>query len=210
MKIHSNFKDYYDIGLKYLIDDEPVFIRNEIRVKLESGAYIHKLNNVPLHFGMIFFCGEYHPFARMNNSIHHTEFDTFYSTSQFTSKHLIKTTQVLDSLFNPDFHMMWRKSDDNTYNTLKRQLDSFRENHPIAVLEYSIRTCIEMTNCNLKQFEFQKIIDPFTAIHKLNTFLCNQARPENPVVNISDKDLAKSKGYDKFSFRKDKTKRNSK
>lgn len=59
-------------------------------------------------------------------------------------------------------------------------------------------------NVCLQDFQFQKIVDPFTAFQEIsmffNTTLTNLKTPVMPVGD--DKTLAESKGFDKWSFRK--------
>ena len=60
------------------------------------------------------------------------------------------------------------------------------------------------TNICLKDFGFQKMVDPFTAFQEISMFfnstLTNLKTPVMPVGD--DKVLAASKGFDKWSFRK--------
>lgn len=60
----------------------------------------------------------------------------------------------------------------------------------------------------LEEIEFYRLIDPYTAFQELYQFVggvLNQ--PERETVDVSDKQLAEAKGFDKWSFRKLPTKR---
>jgi hypothetical protein len=60
----------------------------------------------------------------------------------------------------------------------------------------------------LEKVGFQKIIDPYTAYQELSMFFGSVfANDEDNMVNISDNDKARSKGFDKWSFKKLPTKR---
>lgn len=62
-------------------------------------------------------------------------------------------------------------------------------------------------NCNLDQFEFYKVFNPYQAYQEISMFLGGLAVPLNNIPHIDDKIMAEAKGFDKFSFRKDKTKK---
>jgi len=59
-------------------------------------------------------------------------------------------------------------------------------------------------NASLREFEFMRIKDPYTAYQELSMYLGNMAFPNKPIPKIDDKTMAEIKGFDKFSFRKDK------
>jgi hypothetical protein len=57
-------------------------------------------------------------------------------------------------------------------------------------------------NPNLRDFNFVKLIDPYTAYQEINMFLGSiMTRPEKPMLTISDKDKIQQHGFDKFSFK---------
>ena len=49
-----------------------------------------------------------------------------------------------------------------------------------------------------------RIKDPYTAYQELSMYLGNMAFPNKPIPTISDEVMAEIKGFNKFSFRKDK------
>lgn len=61
-----------------------------------------------------------------------------------------------------------------------------------------------VANEQLSQYNFQSVIDPYTAFQELYMWHCNKANPEKPIPHISDKIMAEAKGFDKWSFRKEK------
>jgi len=81
----------------------------------------------------------------------------------------------------------------------------FTENKcPIFVVKGNSQLVI---NTSLKQYEFYKKFDSYTAFQELQMFLGNQANPEKPIPHVSDRDLMEGKGFDyKWSFRKEKEK----
>lgn len=54
----------------------------------------------------------------------------------------------------------------------------------------------------LKDLEFFRVIDTFTAYQELQMYLGAMAQPNRPIPAISDKDMVAIKGFDKWSFRK--------
>jgi hypothetical protein len=49
-----------------------------------------------------------------------------------------------------------------------------------------------------------KLFEPYQAYQEISMFVNNLAIPEKPIPKMSDEDMASIKGFDKFSFRKDK------
>lgn len=62
----------------------------------------------------------------------------------------------------------------------------------------------------LKNYDFFKVKDVYTAYQDISMFMAGLANPQKPIPEISDKDMLVAKGYDSFSFKKPKgTKRNT-
>jgi hypothetical protein len=51
--------------------------------------------------------------------------------------------------------------------------------------------------------EFYRVFDPYQAYQEVAMWLSNQAVPIKPIPEMSDEIKAESKGFNKFSFRKD-------
>ncbi len=60
-------------------------------------------------------------------------------------------------------------------------------------------------NGNLREVEFYKIFDPYQAFQEISMFLGNMASPEKEIPKLDDVTMAEIKGFDKYSFRKDKS-----
>jgi hypothetical protein len=63
--------------------------------------------------------------------------------------------------------------------------------------------CTITHNDSLKDLGFYRVLDTYTAFQEISMYLGGQAQPNNPIPNVSDKDMVIAKGFDKFSFRKD-------
>ena len=84
-------------------------------------------------------------------------------------------------------------------------------NVPSLVMEgdtYRGDECL-VKNPTLMDYQFYKVFDPYSAYQEISMFLgnqlCNTKEAEVPVGD--DIVLAESKGYDKWSFRKEPSKR---
>lgn len=59
-------------------------------------------------------------------------------------------------------------------------------------------------NSSLRELDFMRIKDPYTAYQEISMFMGNMAFPNKPIPKISDEIMAEIKGFNKYSFRKDK------
>ena len=57
-------------------------------------------------------------------------------------------------------------------------------------------------NESLKELDFFRIVDTFTAFQELQMYFGAMAQPNKPIPPVSDKDMVSIKGFDKWSFRK--------
>jgi hypothetical protein len=62
-------------------------------------------------------------------------------------------------------------------------------------------------NVCLREHEFFRIKDPYTAFQEIQMFMSNLAWPNRPIPEVSNDDLIAAKGFDRFSFRKEPTKK---
>jgi hypothetical protein len=59
-------------------------------------------------------------------------------------------------------------------------------------------------NACLKDLEFFRIVDPYTAFQEIAMFLGGLAVPLKPIPHVDDKTMVEAKGFDKkWSFRKE-------
>jgi hypothetical protein len=77
---------------------------------------------------------------------------------------------------------------------------------PIFVGMTSDHERVVKFNCLLKDFQFYRVFDAYSAFQEIQMWMSNQAVPLKPIPKISDKDMVTAKGFDKYSFRKDKSK----
>jgi len=115
---------------------------------------------------------------------------------------------AFDSFFNG--RNQWdRKPTEEELNKNEEWRRSWFEKHrsPIFVAEYSTvanKYGGRITyNAQLKPFEFYRVFDPYQAYQEVAMWLSNQAVPIKPIPELDDVTMAESKGFNKFSFRKD-------
>ena len=83
--------------------------------------------------------------------------------------------------------------------------NKFVEKHcPIIVGDCRERKIIY--NGKLKDLEFMRVFDPYRAFQEIAMYYGGMAVPLKPMPKITDETMAEIKGFDKFSFRKDKKK----
>lgn len=77
-------------------------------------------------------------------------------------------------------------------------------NCPIFSIENSNHHQNLTINPKLSDYEFYRILDPYTCYQEISMYLGGLAKPEKEIPYIDDKIMAQAKGFDKYSFRKDK------
>jgi hypothetical protein len=86
----------------------------------------------------------------------------------------------------------------------KHRSPIFLAEHSSATYRYGSKITY---NAQLKPFEFYRVFDPYQAYQEVAMWLGNQAVPIKPIPELDDVTMAESKGFNKFSFRKDPSKK---
>lgn len=73
-----------------------------------------------------------------------------------------------------------------------------------SVHYHSYNESLIILNCMLRNYEFYKVFDVQRTFQELQMWMSNIAKPIKPLPRIDDVTMAEAKGYDKFSFRKEK------
>ncbi|MHA1839442.1 MAG: hypothetical protein ACTSYO_05750 [Candidatus Ranarchaeia archaeon] len=96
-------------------------------------------------------------------------------------------------------HYEFKRYFDKRKEERDKYKDFFIENHtPLFV----VRGNGVFLNEQLKEYEFYKVMDPYTAYQELQMYWGSMAVPIKPIPKISDADMLQAKGFDpKFSFR---------
>jgi hypothetical protein len=100
-----------------------------------------------------------------------------------------------------DFFFEWNGEDQAAkVQTLFRQ-------YPVWAIESRRSEWYVCYNCSLRSFKFFKVKDTVTTYQEIAMFLGGLATPQKPIPVPSDKDMVSIKGFDKFSFRKEPSKK---
>ena len=217
MKIHSDFRDYYDIGLSVGVDLLLHYNRKEKGIDVEEvrGMFpeetINKVRYTCNSDGpdvqrvLIGFCGTIYPCIRVIRS--ERDVDNLYSPER------------LDTVFKLTVPSWGRPSENWERNHRKEQREraNFLVNRPridglflkidapifIAYVERGDRyqEVRITTNKILKPYDFAKVKDPFTAFQEISMYLGNELVKHDQPNEIADEYRIAMHGYDKHSFR---------
>lgn len=81
----------------------------------------------------------------------------------------------------------------------------FSYESPLFTQERICNESVLTLNGQLKKFEFFRVLDPFQAFQELSSYLGSLAVPLREPPTLDDKIKAELHGFDKYSFRKDKS-----
>lgn len=218
MRIKSNFADYYD-KIQWAGTDTQLFIRTpkevlDVPLKVDKeNEYEYKIyhfNNVEIAF-----CGNLYVGYQ------------FTKSSTPISKYLYTLTEIKDFYESMNWKWKYNYLGKNEYEkiysnvTLTNSKNALSEyfikyHTPIMICDKERREDLKVgyryifpvtINGYLKPFNFQTVFPPQLCYQEISMFLGNMASPEKPIPHISDEILLGCKGFDKFSFRKDPSKR---
>lgn len=231
----KNKKDYYDGVVGSMgIDKSIVFERHE-KVYEKSDVYFpdefknntwdeinpfHDINFLSFKFNedevkikpfIVFFCGKTHigwkKFTKNNNHLY-VNFDTEIT---YDTNYIIENNK----------HVGWRMDIDQIYKKISNYdpIDLHRKyNTPILMLDYSSKTSFYsnlhnnsinfIINPTLKKYEFYKVFDSFLAFQEIQMYISGVlGSNENDTIEVDDKYKIGQHGFDKWSFRKEPTKK---
>lgn len=219
MRIISKTKDYYDCVMSCAQDQSLLYVREE-----EEEVFSDIAPPLPRAYGLsgcemlIGFCGRLYPLV---------EFDNEDYTKRIQCYNLAEVDAYMDT--KPKWHQGFYYSHDKERNwraarrhgvwmgplrgNFKRMFDELEKRKddyqqvfldkrcPIFVLLHGSRNDTIRWNASLREFDFMRIKDPYTAFQEIAMFMGNLAEPRKPIPAISDELKAESKGFDQFSFR---------
>ena len=221
MRIISDFHDYYDVGMQNGVDPQlPYrrFRREEYLELYKQGlfypSYFDDYCAGKYAFLFIGFAGKVYPafvYAnKLNENVYIFDFDGI-TPNYFEdivddairccgrSKSYKRESQQLLVRLKNDVKTMWAYKDD------KYLLDLF-DRFKTAIFVHRLEYSTVIINERLNLYDFQKILPPMQAFQELEMYVGSYlTRPVIEEPPISDKIKAEIHGFDKFSFRKDKT-----
>ena len=220
MRIISKFRDYYDIGLSYGVDTTIVYERKQetihtpAHIFLQENEYLRNqlgysrqfrrgIKITPLILG---YCGTLY-------CMYIVKLPKKGKTWNFgTEEHFVYDNDTLHTLLEGyEYAESW--IDENWVTQIKNDSLFLKYNTPILQIDVKdvSRSWISdkntfsiITNPTLKDFQFQKIADPFTAFQDISMYLTNQLAVNEPdTVKITEPEIIQKKGFDlKYGFRK--------
>ena len=228
MRIISSFKDYYDSIQKHGQDRSIVYQREQKDFKLASfpyGTHNYSCFGQDIKSYTIGFCGKLYNVFKVY--IHEYDKPSYYK--------LALTIDEIDEAVNYNTQGKYKHQRKKYYQDDKwgqrRQIVKYIEDFsklsvtpdvfhklegPIFVVypdrlyaEGNIRQALTkvVVNEQLSKFEFQRLVDPYTAYQELSMFVGGVLKQATkPVPVPDDETLAEIKGFNKYSFRKDKSK----
>ena len=226
MRIISDFKDYYDIGAQYGIDPQLPYHR----VRRFESLEFDRPNSWRLYrdsFAAKFYHAEYHHFYYIGfaGKIYACINVAFHDEKP---KFCFDPSLIDDAFFACDFALQYKrkyrhdvKSDRTSFQRMKKEITECYEykNYPeLLDLFEKHKTAIFVCDCSpyrstvvinesLSRYGFQKVLPPMQAWQELEMYVGSYlTKPTIEEPPISDKIKAEIKGFDKFSFRKDKQK----
>ena len=214
MRIISKFHDYYDSVMRTGVDKECVYVRNEEEIILnEIWKHTGNLSDIKIESTqnknyscqiekfIIGFCGKIYPCIEERISwrdycYNHRQKIIFHYSKEFIDEKDYDKYFYKGSFFDKNFN----------------EFESYFEKYKVPVfvtltdnLYSSGRKLI--LNPQLKKYEFFKIKDSYTTYQEIYMYLSGVLGVnQKEIINISDKDKIKKKGFDKFSFKKISTK----
>lgn len=217
MRIISNFKDYYDINLRYMYDPSLVYVRKTeemppdarlMSMIRKSPYYIPYPNShgIDLDSFIIGFCGKLYPFMGYQNEI-----DSKGDLVKFILERNDSLKRKLIDIDKPASKWIEFRGEYTTssYENWKKHVedadltDLFIEiGAPIFKISRTGWRGISFEK-NPKLDGFQSTKMPAIAYQELSMFLgCMLVSEKEPPVKISDDVLIAKHGFDEWSFRK--------
>jgi hypothetical protein len=227
MRIISNFKDYYDVGMQYGFDPqlcyerfckvihEPFRWKSGQRNYKDSFCY-HAPGFIRMYY--IGFAGKVYALRDMSTHFewggkpspnYARSFDEI--TDDYLEKWLVAVGKQCRKM--KDAIWSWRRNFKAGFELANRpELQGAFEKYNTAIFCYILNHTPDQLfiNCGLDTFGFQKILPPFEAYQELSMYVGTHIqRPMMEAPPIDDKTMAEIKGFDKYSFRKPKQNKKS-
>ena len=228
MKIHSNFQDYYDCALGSFLESDVVVNRKEktekvyykeisrlgefdfnwdIQKKTKFGT---SFSYIPIH--SVGFCGKWYFFVHEPKENEPVEcnyyvYKTFDDIVENNKKHgLFGWDNKVKDYKDPNNDPYWQGLFDKFGPVL--YIDEYHQ-PPLYISKNFLNKEMEITVWKkLKDLQFQKVKDPYTALWEIEHWFDSHARPDEAIVPVGD-DITRLQAYGfdkKTSFRKAKEK----
>lgn len=215
MKLYSKFRDYYDTAIAYGIDEACIYVRNQKETRFGNsnsyrGLYAalqpdqfyspYAEDRITVNYFKIGFCGKWYVGARVSY---------WFSMWNEHKTVWVYDKEELDKYYKDGYEKLYRYSRSflpEHQGVEDQVLMDFHYETGIPIVACTNEFCI--TNPCLRNFAFYKMKDAVATFQELSMFISGVIGGQSPrMVEISDKDRIAKHGFDKLSFRKEKTKR---
>lgn len=225
MLIVSKFRDYYDTASAHGIDKECVFNREKKETELKTTTLPYTAEKYTKHFTIYMepfvlgFCGKIYPGIKIKYSARYSTYpltspvpkdDVVYSYDEYVSKLKTWDVELGDTrryIWSRDYIDDKRGAKDFFDQSYERYDDMFQKHHTpifsIAKPGILVRENYFLTiNPNLRDLQFMRVKDPHSTFQEIYQYMAGVlGNKEKEIVQISDKDMLKQKGFDQFSFK---------
>ncbi len=218
MKIISPFKDYYDSVAQYGIDEGITYYRvTEVINRVDTRDYSKRneykmavnTSNIPVISKI--YTGDYYLKGGRYNGFDYFTIGIsgkFYNLILSASHGLIRSPEEFFTFYDTRRERYW--SDTSECEIVKffnstHDSDLFLK-YKVPVLMFDNK-CLQL-NPNLSTLQIQKVLPPYEAFVSIQDYISGVLGVnENPIVQVSDKDMRDAKGFDDWSFKKLPSKR---
>lgn len=235
MRILSSFRDYYDSVQAMGQDRSILYLREQKEEELGEESlekypfpsilgvnhHVNFFNGPTVWAQTIGFCGKIYGCARLAcyNSGR-------YESSEAFCYNVDEVTEFIRANYkekNFEGYMSKENTKDWTRNLRRQHFEEFfrlheeqRDRHlemffstktPIIVGVRRIYSARLTHNAKLRDYEFMRQFDPYQAFQEIQMFMGSLAEDRKVVPVPSDEDMVSIKGFDKWSFRKEPTKK---
>ena len=215
MRIISKFKDYYDIGQSLGIDPSIVYVRNTVDLTHPFNIYNHYGD---LRWAVIGFCGKIYPVVYHSKNIGVGVESKTISIISYNEQEVLSYCRQngIDTYIQTlEGNRDWtdkrsgvEKFFDTTPNCFLANFPDLFHTNSVAifiVLPYQNKIVL---NPLLRSWHFYKVFDSYRAFQELSMYVGGiLSTPIKPVLVPTDDIMRDIKGFDRFSFRKDKSNR---
>lgn len=224
MRIISKFHDYYDCMQRYGQDDGLVYMRNKETHYFSEHKHLqrqicHKFLNLHYYKFHIGFAGKIYSgleFCSMGERMYCYSVADVDKIVNFGETSKKEKATYFDSVKPKGrfWRGMNRWCNETQYNIREvfeelkekaEQLPNYFEKYNTPIFYADSAKLI--SNPCLKDMDFQRVINTQVAYQELQMYLSNQASPEKPIPQVTDKDMRDIKGFDQYSFKKEKSKK---
>lgn len=232
MRIISSFKDYYDSAMGYGVDYDSVWLREEKEIKRGPGprgprTYQHQNIDFKYSSHNIAFCGKLYGCVKVAKL---KEGRPVIEAICYKIEDIDKFVEANFKKKQIKYYYEHNKSSSFSYSRRAfesgmyygnrkafefffKEIDKYSEDKVEKFLiENNTPICVDnQLNAFLKDWEFYRVVDPYTAFQEIQMFFGRLRSPERPIPYVSDADMLEAKGFDpKWSFRREPGKKKKK